>query len=68
MTMTKLLYTSEEAAEQLTIGRTAVYDLIKSGHLSSVKIGRRRRIPAAALNDFVTAISESGGLDVIGAA
>lgn len=66
--MTKLLYTPEEAAEQLTIGRTAVFDLIKSGHLSSVKIGRRRRIPAAALDEFVAAISQSGGLDTTGAA
>ena len=63
--MIKRLYTPEEAAEQLTIGRTAVFDLIKSGHLSSVKIGRRRRIPAAALDDFVAAISEAGGLDSI---
>ena len=66
--MTKLLYTPEEAAELLNVGRTAVFDLIKSGQLASVKIGRRRRISAAALDDFVAAISITGGLDVVGAA
>jgi excisionase family DNA binding protein len=37
----------------VSIGRTAVFELIRSGRLRSVKIGGLRRIPASALADFV---------------
>lgn len=49
----QLLLTPERAAEQLDIGRTTVYGLMASGELSSVKIGRSRRIPADALVAYV---------------
>jgi excisionase family DNA binding protein len=51
--MTKLLLTPEEAAEMLGIGRTKVYELMASGQLRSVKIGRCRRITTTALTEFV---------------
>jgi excisionase family DNA binding protein len=37
----------------LGVGRTKVYELMRSGALRSVKIGGLRRIPALALADFV---------------
>lgn len=43
----------DEAAQQLRIGRTKVYDLIKDGRLASIKIGRRRVVPAAAIHALV---------------
>jgi excisionase family DNA binding protein len=43
----------EDAATQLGIGRTKVYDLIKAKELASIKIGRRRLIPTTAINAFV---------------
>nr|WP_223843268.1 helix-turn-helix domain-containing protein [Amycolatopsis methanolica] len=49
----RLLLTVEQAAERLALGRTGVYALVKSGELASVTIGRIRRIPADALDDFV---------------
>jgi excisionase family DNA binding protein len=49
----QLLYTPEGAAAKLASGRTTVYELIRSGELRSVKIGRSRRIPAAALEEYV---------------
>ena len=52
MPVEKLLLTAEEAAESLGVGRSTVYDLLRLGHLSSVKIGRARRIPVAALHRF----------------
>lgn len=52
MPIDKLLLTAEEAAESLGVGRSTVYDLMRLGHLSSVKIGRARRIPVAALHRF----------------
>ena len=39
-----LILTVEETADLLKVGRTTVYDLIKTGKLSSIMIGRLRRI------------------------
>ncbi|MDR6320049.1 helix-turn-helix domain-containing protein [Actinoplanes couchii] len=43
-TLDALLLTVEEAAELLKIGRTTVYDLMKTGQLNSTMIGRLRRL------------------------
>lgn len=54
----RLLLRPEQAAEALSIGRTAVFELIRSGRLRSIKIGGRRRIPASALAEFVRQLEE----------
>jgi excisionase family DNA binding protein len=41
----------------LAIGRSAVYALLGNGVLASVRIGRSRRIPLAALQDYVTRLA-----------
>lgn len=41
-----------EAAEQLGVGTTKVKQLIASGRLASVTIGRRRLVPAASIRAF----------------
>ena len=51
--MEKLLLTAEEAAEVLGIGSSKVYELLRAGVLQSVRIGACRRIPAAAIVDYV---------------
>lgn len=56
----RLLLTVEEAAEALNIGRSKTFDLIRCGDLHSVKIGRLRRVPATALDAFMTRLVESG--------
>lgn len=43
----------EEAADVLAISRTKVYELMASGELESVHIGRSRRVPVDAVRDFV---------------
>lgn len=43
----------EEAAHQLGIERTLMYELVGSGAVESVRIGRLRRIPVACLDEFV---------------
>jgi excisionase family DNA binding protein len=53
-----LLARPEDAAMALGIGRTKVYELMRSGALRSVKIGGLRRIPATALADFVAKLEE----------
>ena len=50
--MERVLLTAEEAAESLRIGRCKVYDLIRSGELESIKIGRLRRIPVSSVRSF----------------
>jgi excisionase family DNA binding protein len=49
----QLLLTPEVAADRLSVSRAKTYQLIKSGELKSVKIGRSRRVPAAALVEYV---------------
>jgi excisionase family DNA binding protein len=51
--MEKLLLTAEETAEILGIGRSKVYELLRAGVIQSVRIGTCRRIPAAAIVDYV---------------
>ena len=51
--MTKLLLTPAEAAELLGLGRSTVYELLASGELESICIGRARRIPRDALDGYV---------------
>lgn len=48
----------EEAAERLRVGRSTVYDLIRTRRLRSVKIGRRRLIPTDAIAEAIEALSE----------
>nr|WP_322786040.1 helix-turn-helix domain-containing protein [Nakamurella lactea] len=43
------MLTAEEAAEALGLSRTAVFAMIRSGELQSVKIASRRRIPLTVL-------------------
>ena len=49
----KLLLAPEEAAEVLSIARTRVYQLMRAQEIRSVKIGKVRRIPVAALQAYV---------------
>lgn len=51
--MEQLMYRPAEAASVLGMGRTAVFGLLKSGRLRSVKLGGARFITADALRAFV---------------
>jgi excisionase family DNA binding protein len=43
----------DEVIAVLGLGRTAVFDLIRTGELRSVTIGRSRRVPADWLDDYI---------------
>jgi excisionase family DNA binding protein len=47
-----------EAAAHLSIGRSKIFELMGLGELRSVKIGASRRIPQAALADFIAALAQ----------
>jgi len=47
------LLTVKNVAKRLAIGRTTVYELIANGGLRTIKIGRCRRIPESALEEWI---------------
>ncbi|MGD0085427.1 MAG: helix-turn-helix domain-containing protein [Acidimicrobiales bacterium] len=49
----QLLLKPEQVAKALAIGRTRVYELMASGSLPSILIGRSRRVPRQAVVRFV---------------
>ncbi len=48
-----LLLTPVAAARRLSIARSSLYELLLTGQIESIKIGRARRIPLDALTDFI---------------
>ncbi|GAA5166907.1 helix-turn-helix domain-containing protein [Pseudonocardia eucalypti] len=54
------LYRVPEAMRLLSLSRSVIYELIRSGRLRSVTEGRARLIPAAAIQEYVDLlVSES---------
>jgi excisionase family DNA binding protein len=58
----KLLLTIPEVADALCLGRSKVYELLSSGAIESVQVGRARRVPRDALDAFVTRLRNENGL------
>lgn len=52
------LHNIESATARLNVGRSTVFELIASGDLRSVKVGRRRLIPEQAIRDFVARLDQ----------
>ena len=50
------MLTVEQAAEALSVGRTTMFALVKSGDIESVRIGHLRRIPADAIDAYVASL------------
>ena len=53
MSTEKHTFSVEEAARMIGIGRQAMYELVRTGGVSSVKIGRRVVIPRRALEKLL---------------
>lgn len=51
--MEALLVSITDAAKALSVGRTSIYELIRSGQLETRKMGRRRLITAMSLRRLV---------------
>lgn len=49
----KQLYRVVDAMVMLSLGRTAIYEQIRSGRLRSVTQGRTRLIPASAIAEYI---------------
>lgn len=45
--------TVDEAGQALRLGRTMLYELMNSGALRSIKVGKRRLVPVDAIDEFL---------------
>jgi excisionase family DNA binding protein len=45
-----------EVIERLGIGRTSVYAALRDGTLPSIKLGRRRLVPASAFRTYLQSL------------
>ncbi|MEU7908364.1 helix-turn-helix domain-containing protein [Actinoplanes sp. NPDC049118] len=50
----KALCRIPEAMRQLSLSRSVIYELIRSGRLRTVKQGRTRLVPASAITEYVS--------------
>jgi excisionase family DNA binding protein len=48
-----LLYRVEDAAHLLSLSRSVIFELLRSGRLRSVQEGRARLIPATAMHEYI---------------
>jgi excisionase family DNA binding protein len=51
--MEKLLYTVADIQEICSLGRTKVYELLRTHELPSIRVGRVLRIPAKSLEEWI---------------
>lgn len=56
--MELMLLTIDEAAGSLRVSRWSVYNLIRSGQLRTIRIGRRRLVPMNALTECLERLKE----------
>jgi excisionase family DNA binding protein len=52
-TKVRVLYSVPEAMALLNLGRTQIYELIRTSRLVTVTQGRRRLVPADSITDYV---------------
>ncbi|GAA1146934.1 hypothetical protein GCM10009630_51700 [Kribbella jejuensis] len=55
----QILMTVEEAAKALSVGRTQMFKLIADGAVSSVRIGRSRRVSVDAIREYAKKLEDS---------
>ncbi len=58
--MERMLLTPMEVREVLGIGRSLVYEMLASGQLPSIKLGRLVRVPSDALQRWITEHQHGG--------
>lgn len=60
----RLLRPEEVAEGRLSVGRTTVYELMRRGELRSVQIGKSRRIPSSAVDEYIARLSAAQTVEV----
>jgi len=51
--MEKLLYTAANLGELTSLGRSKVYELLQTGEIPSIRVGRAIRVSAKALEEWL---------------
>lgn len=54
---TPRLLSIKQAIFELGVGRTSIYELINTGELKTVRIGRRRFVAIEAIDEFIASLS-----------
>jgi excisionase family DNA binding protein len=57
-TPSRQLYRVPDAMRVLSISRSAIYRLIRSGRLRTVTEGRTRFVPASAITDYIALLEQ----------
>lgn len=57
--MKNVLLKIPDVMERLSVGQTKVYELLSSGELRSVKVGRSRRVPSDDLERFIAELDDA---------
>ncbi|MGV1006901.1 MAG: helix-turn-helix domain-containing protein [Candidatus Nanopelagicales bacterium] len=60
-TSDRMLLTVEEAADRLRIGRTMMYELIRTRQIRTITVGRLRRVEPDALSEYVKSSRTQAG-------
>ena len=47
------LFTVKQIEQKLGLGHTKIYELLRTGELPSIKIGRSRRVTSEGVKDFI---------------
>lgn len=55
----KLLLSVEESAQTLGISRSLLYRLLNRGAFRSVKVGRKRKILASSVTEYITHLEQA---------
>ena len=61
--MDAILVSVEEAAHRLSMSQSKVYDLVLSGQIESIKVGRSRRVLVAGIDDFINRLRTEQTVD-----
>ena len=61
-----LLQTINDAGQELGVGRSTLYELIASGAITPVKIGRRTLIPHDELERYVDTLRKTDETTAVG--
>jgi excisionase family DNA binding protein len=60
----KQLYRIADAMDILSLSRSRIYELIRSGRLRTVKEGRTRLVPASAIAEYVALLEHEADRQV----
>ena len=57
MTGIPMLFNAVQVAKIMGVSKSQVYNLMNSGRLGSVSIGRSRRVTNSQMNDFIASLT-----------